>query len=248
MREYYDLWEQFRSQLGTRGRLVENTRRFLLHRLDRALLRRRKVFAQSETIRQRLLKWGSVEATVLYPPPPQRPYRCDDYDGSILAVGRLQPLKRIELLLRAAALGGGWTARIAGVGPQEAELRALARELGIDNRVEFLGELQTDELVAEYARCSAVYFGARAEDYGMVTLESFTSAKPVVTCRDSGGPAEQVEDGVTGYVIEPQPDQVGSALTELAENRELAERMGTAATAYAARHTWPLTVERLLKA
>ena len=45
MREYYDLWEQFKPQLGLRGRLVESTRRFLLHRMDRALLTRRTVYA-----------------------------------------------------------------------------------------------------------------------------------------------------------------------------------------------------------
>jgi glycosyltransferase involved in cell wall biosynthesis len=248
MREYYDLWEQFRSQLGTRGRVVESVRRFLLHRMDRALLSRRIVFAQSETIRQRLQRWGGIEATVLYPPPPQRPYRCDDYDGSVLAVGRLQPLKRVDLLLRAAALGGDWKVRVAGVGPQEAELRGLADELGINERVAFLGELRTDELVAEYARCSVVYFGAKAEDYGMVTLEAFTSAKPVVTCLDSGGPAEQVEDGITGFVVDPDSAPVAKALTRLVEDRAVAEKMGTAATAYAARHTWPLTVDRLLSA
>jgi glycosyltransferase involved in cell wall biosynthesis len=185
---------------------------------------------------------------VLYPPPPQRPYRCDDYDGSVLAVGRLQPLKRVDLLLRAAALGGDWKVRVAGVGPQEAELRGLADELGINERVAFLGELRTDELVAEYARCSVVYFGAKAEDYGMVTLEAFTSAKPVVTCLDSGGPAEQVEDGITGFVVDPDSAPVAKALTRLVEDRAVAEKMGTAATAYAARHTWPLTVDRLLSA
>ncbi len=246
MREYYDLWEQFRPQLGLRGKLVESTRRFMLHRMDKALLTRRTVYAQSETIRQRLRRWGGIEASVLYPPPPQRPYRCDGYDGSILAVGRLQPLKRVDLLLRAAAQSGGWSVRLAGVGPQEAELRGLADELGLGDRVEFLGELNTDELVAEYARCSAVYFGAKAEDYGMVTLEAFTSAKPVVTCIDSGGPAEQVEDGVTGFIVEPDPAPVAEVLTRLAEDRGMAERMGAAATGYAAQHTWPLTVERLL--
>jgi len=246
MREYYDLWEQFRPQLGPRGKLVEGTRRFLLHRMDRALLSRRTVYAQSETISQRLQRWGGIEATVLYPPPPQRPYRCDAYDGSILAVGRLQPLKRVDLLLRAAALSGGWSVRLAGVGPQEAELRALADELGLGERAEFLGELNTDELVAEYARCSAVYFGTKAEDYGMVTLEAFTSAKPVVTCFDSGGPAEQVEDDVTGFIVDPDPAMVAAALTRLAEDRALAEKIGEAATAYAAQHTWPLTVDRLL--
>jgi glycosyltransferase involved in cell wall biosynthesis len=43
------------------------------------------------------------------------------------------------------------------------------------------------------------------EDYGFVTVEAFASRKAVITCRDSGGPAELVQDGVSGFVCEPTP-------------------------------------------
>ena len=66
--------------------------------------------------------------------------------------------------------------------------------------------LTDDQLAFQYANCSAVYYGARAEDYGLVTLEAFSSGKPVITCTDSGGPAELVQDGETGFVIEPEAD------------------------------------------
>ena len=81
-------------------------------------------------------------------------------------------------------------ARIAGEGPELERLQVLVESLAISDRVEFLGRLSEERLVAEYARCSAVWYGARAEDYGLVTLEAFSSAKPVVACTDSGGPAD----------------------------------------------------------
>ncbi len=247
MREYYDLWQSFRVNLGVRGRLVEGARRRLLHRLDRRLLgRSRKVFAQSETIRRRLERWGGTEAEVLHPPAPQRPYRCDGYDGAVLSVARLQPLKRNALLLRAAAEAPGVAIRVAGEGPEAARLRGLAESLRISDRVEFLGRLTEPELVEAYARCSAVWYGAESEDYGLVTLEAFSSAKPVITCVDSGGPAELVVDGETGFVVSPEPAGVAAALRR-ATRSDVAPELGRTGLGVAQRHSWERAVERLLR-
>lgn len=249
MREYYDLWESFRAELTPRGRLVEGTRRLLLHGLDRHLLHRvRRVFAQSETVRRRLDRWGKIPAEVLYPPPPPRRYRCEGHTGPVLAVSRLVPLKRMDLVLRAVARSTAVELRLAGTGPELGRLRELARDLGVDSRVEFIGQLSDDELVAEYAVCSAVLFPARAEDYGMVTLEAFASSKAVVTCSDSGGPAELVEDGISGYVVQPVPEAIAAALDRLTADPSHAANLGDAARRVAERHTWPATVERLLSA
>jgi len=246
LREYYDLWESYRSTLGPRGRVVQGARRQVLHLLDRRLLRSgRKVFAQSETIRERLERWGGVQAEVLYPPAPQRPYRCDGYDGTILSVARLQPLKRNETLIEAVAATPGAHARIAGEGPELERLQVLVESLAVSSRVEFLGRLSEDRLVAEYARCSAVWYGARAEDYGLVTLEAFNSAKPVVTCTDSGGPAELVEDEVTGFVVEPTIDEVATAIRRL-QDPERAAELGRQAREAAEKHTWEHAVSTLL--
>lgn len=248
MREYYDLWQSFRATLGPRGRLVQGTRRLLLHGLDRRLMGRcQHVFAQSRTIQARLARWGGVDAEVLYPPPPHRAYRCDGHDGAVLAVARLQPLKRLGLLLEAGAFVEGLPIRIAGEGPERSRLEALAQSLGIVRRVEFLGRLSDAELVREYARCSAVYYGARSEDYGLVTLEAFSSCKPVVTCQDSGGPAELVDDGRTGLITEPNAKALAQALHRVAEPG-VAQNLGVAASAVAQEHSWPRAVQRLLAA
>lgn len=248
MREYYDLWPGFRGTLGARGRLVEGTRRLLLHGLDRRLMGRcQHVFAQSGTIQARLARWGGVDADVLYPPPPHRAYRCDGHDGAVLAVARLQPLKRLGLLLEAGALVDDLPIRIAGEGPERSRLEALAQSLGMVHRVEFLGRLSDAELVREYARCSAVYYGAQSEDYGLVTLEAFSSRKPVVTCQDSGGPAELVDDGVTGLIAEPNAKALAQALRRVA-GPGVAQNLGVAASAVAREHSWPRAVQRLLAA
>ncbi len=249
MREYYDLWDDFHSGLGRRGRIVEGIRRRSIHALDGRLLRRRTLMAQSGTIQARLSRWGNLSSEVLYPPAPQRDYRCDAYNGSILVVGRLTKLKRVDLLIRAAAAAGGdWRVRVAGTGPEHGPLTALVRELGLERRVVLLGELDEERLLHEYANCSAVYFGAKAEDYGLVTLEAFSSSKAVVTCTDSGGPAELVEGGVTGFVAAPDVDGVAAALARLTGEVSLAENLGAAAAEVAAKHSWSAAVNRLLSA
>jgi glycosyltransferase involved in cell wall biosynthesis len=252
MREYYDLWDRFSAGLSAAGRLKESVRRRAIHTADRYLLTKnvRRVFVQSRTIQQRLRIWPELDTTVLYPPAPQRPYRCEGYGDYIFLVSRLTPLKRVDLLLQALATDEGRSVRavIGGDGEEQRALQNLAARLGIADRVMFAGRLDEEQLVSHYARCRAVCFPPRDEDYGFVTAEAFASAKAVVTCRDSGGPAELVADGVRGFVCEPAPTALARALRELTENKPLAERMGQAALSAAREMTWPDAVRRLTAA
>jgi glycosyltransferase involved in cell wall biosynthesis len=250
MREYYDLWDRFSGTLSPQGRLKERVRRAGIHAADRYLLTRNvtRLFVQSDTIRGRLRMWRSLRADVLYPPAPHRAYRCDAYGADFFLVSRLTDLKRADLLLRALATadGAGITCAIAGEGDQATSLRALARELGVDGRVTFLGRISDTELLDRLASCRAVVFPPFQEDYGFVTVEAFASRKAVVTCRDSGGPAELVQDGVTGFVCDPSPDALARALRRLADDAALAERLGAAAEARGAMLTWRDAAERLV--
>ena len=250
MREYYDLWERFSSTLSPQGRLKEQVRRRAIHAVDRYLLTKNvnRLFVQSRTIQDRLRMWPELQSTILYPPPPQRAYRCDGYGDYIFMVSRLTPLKRTDLLLRALATahGRGIRAVIGGDGEERDRLAALARELGLGDRVSFVGTLDDSALVDHLARCRAVCFPPLSEDYGFVTAEAFASAKAVVTCRDSGGPAELVQDGVNGLVCEPTPEAVGAALARLMHEPVLAETMGAAASASARSLEWSEAVRALL--
>ncbi|MET0555007.1 MAG: glycosyltransferase family 4 protein [Vicinamibacteria bacterium] len=251
MREYYDLWERFVRGLGRKGRLKEGVRRRLFHAIDRRLLTRNvtRLLAQSRTIQARLQRFGGLGSELLYPPPPERPYRTDAYGDEIFAVSRLTPLKRLDLLVEAAALMRNRSLRvaIAGEGEQEDLLRARIDALRIGDRVTLLGPIDDAALVERYARCRAVYFGPVNEDYGFVTLEAFRSGKAVLTCLDSGGPTELVEDGRTGYVVEPSAQALADRLDALATDRSVAERMGEAARETAARHTWSQAVDVLTR-
>ncbi len=249
MREYYDLWERFSSGLSPQNRLKESVRRRALHVADRYLLTRNvsRLFVQSRTIQSRLQMWPELKSTVLYPPAPQRPYRCEGYGDYIFMVSRLTVLKRADLLIRAlaAAEGRGIRAVIGGEGEEHARLTALARELGVSDRVALTGSLTDEQLLDHLARCRAVCFPPLEEDYGFVTAEAFASGKAVVTCQDSGGPAELVESGKNGLVCEATPEALARALASLMDDKPLAERMGAAARVSADGSSWSNAVSAL---
>ena len=249
MREYYDLWDRFTAGLGTTGRIKERLRRRLTHTADRYLLTRNvtRLFVQSRTIQQRLAMWPDLESTVLYPPPPQREYRCDGYDDYVLLVSRLTPLKRVDLFLEALATseGQGIRAVIGGDGEDRPRIEAIIERHGLSDRVTLAGHLRDAELLGHLARCRAVCFPPLDEDYGFVTVEAFASRKAVVTCRDSGGPPELVSDGVRGFVCDPTPASLGAGLRRVMEDRALAERMGTAAQEFVKQLTWSNAVRQL---
>jgi glycosyltransferase involved in cell wall biosynthesis len=106
-------------------------------------------------------------------------------------------------------------------------LAKLVADPGLRGRVEFLmGWLPEQRKRDLLAHCLGVLFPPFDEDYGYVTLEGFLASKPVITCTDSGGPLELVEDGVSGWVAEPDPRSIAEAIDRLAADRSRAVRMG----------------------
>ncbi|MEW6319904.1 MAG: glycosyltransferase family 4 protein [Acidobacteriota bacterium] len=250
MREYYDLWDHFSARLSAGNRLKETARRGVVHAVDRYLLTRnvRRLFVISGTVQARLARWGGIPSDVLHVPPPVRPYRCAGYGEYLFAVSRLAPLKRFDLLLRALAepAAAGIRCVIAGEGAELPSLLKLRSQLDLDDRVDFVGRLDEAGLIDHLAACRAVVFPPFNEDYGFVTVEAFSSGKAVITCRDSGGPAELVRDGVNGWVTDPTPEALGAAIAEALADRNEAIRLGEAGAAQVARMTWTDAVRRLL--
>jgi glycosyltransferase involved in cell wall biosynthesis len=250
MREYYDLWDRFSAGLSPQGRLKERARRTLVRAADTYCFKHHvtRMFTISGAVRDRVAKWNGVPADVLHPPPPQRPYRCDGYGDFLFAPSRLSPLKRLDLVLQALARpeAAGVRCVIAGDGEEADRLIRLSRTLGLESRVTFTGRLDETALVDHLARCRAVVFVPHDEDYGFVTVEAFASAKPVITCQDSGGPLELVRDGSNGWVVAPTPADVARALAEAAADAGLAERRGRQGQQDIAALTWPAVVARLV--
>jgi glycosyltransferase involved in cell wall biosynthesis len=166
----------------------------------------------------------------------------------VLGVGRLDALKRFDLLVRAVARSrGDWRVRLVGEGPEAEALRALAERSGVGQRVDFLGAVGDERLAALYAESAAVYYAPYDEDYGYVTVEALAAGRPVVTAIDSGGTLEFVEDGVNGFVVAPEPDAIAARLDALVADPAAASAMGERGRARVAAIGWDGVIEGLLR-
>ena len=237
--EYSD-FDNTDADVGLRQQLLE---------LDRRMLGEcRRVFTNAQNTASRLERFNGVAAQALYHPPPLADrLHAGPYGDDVLVVGRLDPVKRTDLVIRAMAHVLPPTRLVVvGQGSHRPQLEKVAADAGVSDRVVFFGSPGEDELVKLYAGALAVVYAPFDEDYGYVTLEAFLSGKPVITCSDSGGTLEFVRDGENGFVRAPEPAEIGRAISQLAADRPLATRMGQAGARRAADVTWDGVVEQLL--
>lgn len=161
---------------------------------------------------------GAVPAALPAPPGARR----------LLAMGRLHANKAFDVLLRALPSLPAAHLSLAGEGPQRAALERLTRELGVAERVAFLGWRQ--DIGPLLAGCEVFVCPSRHEPLGNVVLEAWSAARPVVAAA-AQGPVELIEDGVTGLLV-PKDDP--AALAD-ALGRVLADPARAAALAAAGR-------------
>ena len=217
--------------------------------LDRTMLGEcRRLYANSANTASRVKRFNGLAAEPLYHPPRLAERLHPGESGSyVLSIGRLESVKRVDLIVRALAHAPrDVTLIVAGTGTQRASLEALALSLGLDQRVRFLGEVNDDEIIDLYAHALGVIYPPYDEDYGYVTIEAFLAHKPVVTTVDSGGPNEFVIDGVNGWVCPPEPAALGEAIGGLHADRARAIAQGQAGYDRARTITWDGVIDRLV--
>jgi glycosyltransferase involved in cell wall biosynthesis len=220
-----------------------------LMRLDTKYLGEcRRIFANARNTAGRLSKYNGLPAEPLYHPPQLAPRLvAGPYGDYILSVGRIESVKRVDLIIKAMAnVDPGVRLVIAGDGTQRLNAERAAEEAGVADRVTFLGSVGDEDLIGLYAGALAVIYPPFDEDFGYVTLEAFLARKPVVTCSDSGGPNEFVVDGVNGFVCAPQPGELSAAINRLAADRTRAAAMGDAGCEVASGITWDGVIEKLV--
>jgi glycosyltransferase involved in cell wall biosynthesis len=228
------------SDVGLRDTLI---------RLDTEMLSEcRRLFTNARNTASRLAKFNALQAEPLYHPPRLAsrlvPGAYGDY---LLSVGRIESVKRVDLIVAAmAGADRGVRLVIAGDGTQRANVQRLVEDIGVSDRVAFLGAVGDDDLVALYRDALAVVYPPYDEDFGYVTLEAFLARKPVITCTDSGGPNEFVVHGENGFVCEPAAASLTSAFNALAADRARARAMGDAGYEVARRISWDGVIEKLV--
>lgn len=166
-----------------------------------------------------------------------------------LFVGRLEPMKGIDALLRAFALvtrdaSPHLHLRIVGDGSQMSSLKKLSRTLGLEERVTFVGRVTGEKLFEEYAR-AAIFCGlSRSEALGNVFLEA-QAAGCAVLATSVGGIPEIVQHGKTGLLVPvDQVDEAARVLGQLFTDESLRITLSSAARVHAEGYDWSVITKR----
>ncbi len=170
----------------------------------------------------------------------------------VLYVGRLDPFKGPDVLMRAMAEVP--TARLVVVGGAGADdagviwLRRVAAEAGVQDRVTWRAAVPQDELPSYYAAADLLAVPSFHESFGLVALEAMACGTPVVASR-GGGLQAAVVDGSTGCLVEGHEAATYAAcLNELLGDDDRRREMGQAAVQWARGFSWEGVAAKLLSA
>jgi len=182
-------------------------------------------------------------------------------DRMILFVGRIEPLKGVDTLIRAmsclrcqevekpaylAIVGGDPEASPEAMSAEMARLQQLCSDLCMERMVVFLGKRGQDTLPYYYSAAEVLVMPSHYESFGMVALEAMSCGTPVIASQ-VGGLAFLVQDGLTGFhVPDGDPDALCEKLTRLIADHELRRQMGENASAYAHQYAWEAIAGRVI--
>lgn len=159
--------------------------------------------------------------------------------GRILYVGRLEPIKGVDVLLKAfAQLPPHAHLRIVGDGSLRHELELQASMLGVIERVEFVGALPHTAVYEEFAKASIFCGLSRSEAFGNVFVEA-QAAKCAVVATNIDGIPDIITTGINGLLVEPDNvEQAAAALQKLLDDHEYRETLTAAGFANAQNYDW----------
>jgi D-inositol-3-phosphate glycosyltransferase len=185
------------------------------------------------------------------------------FERMVLFVGRIEPLKGVDTLIRAMALvredcdavncphiltiiGGDPDASPENMNAEMTRLKQLCLDLGMEDVVVFLGKRGQDTLPYYYSAADVLVMPSHYESFGMVALEAMACGTPVVASQ-VGGLAFLVQDGVNGFVVpDDDPQALSVRLASLMRDPVLRGRLSEQATAYAKDYDWDKITDRIL--
>jgi D-inositol-3-phosphate glycosyltransferase len=259
------IWGESDERLVIEGRLLREADAIIAAtRLDRAQM---QFHYGGEAERVVVIPCG-VDTAIFHPQNQaearQRLGLPADASKIVLFVGRIEPLKGLDTLIRAMALlaesdvvprselrllvvGGDAHAREDQWGGEERRLRSLVQELGVGEIVQFIGSRTQSQLPLLYNAADVVAVPSHYESFGLVALEAQACGTPVVASR-VGGLTFTVQDGVSGFLEAwDDPRAFAGRIQQLVLHEGLREEMGANAIVNARQYSWPRIADRVLQ-
>lgn len=184
-------------------------------------------------------------------------------ENMILFVGRIDPLKGVDLLIQAIAelrkadvfskcphyliiIGGDPESRPSALNQEMHRLKLLCKQLNVESLVLFLGKRDQDTLPYYYSAAEVVVVPSHYESFGMVALEAMACGTPVIATHVGGLPY-LVKDGTTGFVVpDDDPGALEIALTQLLCNDNLRGNLSRNCVEYTKSYSWEKIIPRII--
>ncbi len=241
-----DMWRMvLPPRLATLGDTMER-------KVAPLLYRRSRMVTLSSSSRQEMLDVGFLPSRIEVVPPGIDPkFTPGDQPTAhptVLAVGRLVPVKRFDRLIRAVVTARrsapDLTLTIVGTGPERGALRDLVDSLGAEQLVHFVGRLSDEELIRHYRQAWIVASTSVREGWGMTLTEAAACGTPAVATRIAGH-LDAVAEGRSGLLAD-DTDGIAAHLAAVATDSDLRARLRAGALEHASRFTWERTATRIL--
>lgn len=227
----YDLW-------GTRYQDIPNTpeglriRDAFIQADNVAFKEAKRIFTNSKVVSDRLKYFNDVDSEVLYPPLINyKKYYCAEYCDYIFYPSRLANHKRQNLAIEAMCYTKSNVKLIVAGSPESQDYLDQMKSMIHKNRLEnvtlidrWISDEEKIDLYANSLGC--VYIPLDEDSYGYPSLESYYSRKPVITCTDSGGTLEIIEDEMNGFIVAPEAKAIAASFDRLYNDKQLAKKMG----------------------
>lgn len=181
--------------------------------------------------------YPGVDPLAFHPDPTVKP------SDQLITIGRLTRFKNIDTIIRAVALLNRSRStpvllKIVGRGEEEQALKRLVRSLRLEEAVMFCGSLGDQDLVRALQESKVFVLASEGEPFGIVAVEAMACGVPSVV-EGSGGPAETVADGQTGFHVgSREPAAYAQKIAAIIDDNGLFARMSSQAVTCAARYSW----------
>lgn len=254
--QFRQIYELFGLEYGITDNLEGNAIKYCIEKIDCNDIKNAKtVFTNAAEVTNRLKKYNGIESTILNPPlQDYEKYNCKEYGDYIYYPSRITGFKRQLLAVQAMKyVKSKVRLQISGKCDQPGYFEEIQKEIKKHNltnvKIENRWISDEEKRTIMSSSLAVLYIPYKEDSCGFVTMEGFYSKKPVISCTDSGGTVEFIDEGKTGFFVEPDPKQLAVVMDKLYFDKEMTKQMGKAAYEEIIKRdiTWDKTIRRLLE-
>lgn len=179
----------------------------------------KEIITQTNTVKDRIKKYYNKSSKVIYSPVDTSKYKFKKIGDYYLAVSRLSPEKRMDLIAKTFT---GLNEKLVLIG-NGTEINKIKKIIKGFKNISLLNNISDDQLIEYYSNCKAVIYMPVEEDFGLVPIEAMASGK-ICIAADEGGCKETIIDGKTGYLIKASEKELKSAIYKINDKLLLAKK------------------------